>query len=253
VPVRDTSPDFSPDLARDGATDGAQDVRSDVDVSTERTDAQRDFGGIAEPYVWVVIQDTEQKACSTNGPGADIDAVAKMDATGAVTGWGMIGKAFFTPNPLGNACENVDCSGGNCKYAAISKTFTEAELVARTEGPVDGQMRTGIGDDVGYLSLNAGILQIQIGDAVTGAGPAQAIKAGDWIAVYEVDQTYPEKGYAPSACVCAPEHYTVSLQTASGKVVQLRASRLESANATACEALTATSLEGCGTTVFAVP
>jgi hypothetical protein len=165
----------------------------------------------------------------------------------------MRGKATFTPNPLGNACENVECSGGNCKYAAISKTFTEPDLVARTEGPVDGQMRTGIGDDVGYLSLNAGILQIQIGDAVTGAGPAQAIKAGGWIVVYEVDQTYPENGYAPSACVCTPEHYTVSLQTASGKVVQLRASRLESANATACEALTATSLEGCGTTVFAVP
>jgi hypothetical protein len=206
---------------------------------------------VVEPYIWVVIQDTEQKACTTNGPGADIDAIAKVDSVGNAIGWGMIGKATFTPNPGGNACENVDCAGGNCKYSAISKTFTEAELVARTEGPSDGQVKA-VGDDVGYFSLNAGTLQIQIGDAITGAGPAQTLKSGDYLAVYEVDKWYVDQGYAPATCSCLPEHYTVSVQTATGKTVQLIASRIESANST-CEALTLTSVEGCGTTVFVVP
>jgi hypothetical protein len=200
---------------------------------------------VVEPYVWVVIQDTEQKACSTNGPGADIDAVVKMDDKGVVTGLGMIGSAAFTPNPGGNACENVDCSGKNCKYAAIGTTFDQADLVARTEGPANGVVKA-VGDDVGYFSLNAGTLQLQIGGALTGAGPAQSIKTGDFIVVYEVDKTYVD---ASNACVCAPEHFTVSLQTATGKSLALIPSRIETANTTC--SLSAT--EGCGTTVFAVP
>src|SRR5512138_3601691 len=66
---------------------------------------------VADPYVWVVIQDTEQKACSTNGPGADIDAVALMSSAGAIIGWGMTASAHYTPNSLGYACANADCRG----------------------------------------------------------------------------------------------------------------------------------------------
>jgi hypothetical protein len=201
-----------------------------------------------DPYVWVVIQDTEQKACTTNGPGSDIDAVAKLDAAGNVLGYGM--NATYTANPLGNACENTDCNGKNCKYAAISKTFTPDNLVKRTEGPVDGQVND-VGDDVGYFSLNAGTLSIQIGN-LNGTGVAQELKSGDWIAVYEVDKSYIEAGAAATTCVCAPEHYTVSLQSKTGaKVLPLKPALYNEYN-TAC-VLSATSTEGCGSTTFAVP
>jgi hypothetical protein len=195
----------------------------------------------ADPYVWVVVQDTEQKACTTNGPGTDIDAVAKVDKNAIPYAWGK--NASFTPNRLGNACDGCGSSGtADCKYAAISKTFTEADLVARTEGPADAQVNA-VGNDVGYFSLNAGTLQIQLADANTGV--LQTINSGDWIAVYEVDMTY----YATAVA----DHFTVSLQNADGKkVLPLKPVTLNPAN-TACAALAATSTDGCGTTVFAVP
>ncbi|MBN2576910.1 MAG: hypothetical protein JXP73_20270 [Deltaproteobacteria bacterium] len=208
-----------------------------------------DTGPAPDPYVWVVIQDTEQIACSTNGPGTDIDGVALYDATG-VLGVGMIGSALFTANPLGNACDNADCAGSNCKYAAISLTFTPEDLVARTEGPADATVEEVL-SDTGYFSLNAGTLQMQIGDA-NGLPPAKALKSGDYIKVYEVDQSYIASGAAYSGCTCGPEHYTVALQTAAGALVQLTAVQLDPYNTT-CTALTATSIEGCGSTVFMVP
>jgi hypothetical protein len=205
-----------------------------------------------DPYIWVVIQDTEQVACSTTGPGSDIDAVAKLDATGKPLGWGRKTTAAYTPNPKGYACDNVDCAKGNCKYAANSSTFTQADLVARTEGPADATVGSGTADDTGYFSLNAGALSIQIGD-ITGGGIGQELKSGDWIAVYEVDKTYIDSKAAPASCSCLPEHYTVSLQSASGaKILPLTPRTLSDSNTT-CAALTATSTEGCGTTVFGVP
>ena len=208
-------------------------------------------GGIADPYVWVVIQDTEQVACTTNGPGADIDAVELVSSTGTPLGWGLKGSASFTKNKAGNACENADCSKGNCKYAAISTTLDPADLVARTEGVQDGLVNPTT-DDVGYFSLNAGTLQIQIGD-LTGVGTAQAIKKGDQIQVYEVDQKYITDGYAPATCSCLPEHYTVSVQTALGVTKVLTPTLIDSKDNTTCAALTATSTEGCGSTLFVVP
>jgi hypothetical protein len=205
---------------------------------------------VTDPYIWVVIQDTEQKACTTNGPGSDIDAVAKLDANSIPVGWGRIGTAKYTPNPLGYACDNVDCSGGNCKYAANSSTFPQADLVARTEGPADAVVNAST-NDTGYFSLNAGTLSIQIGD-VTGAGIGQELKSGDWIALYEVDQTYIASGAAPASCSCLAEHYTVSLQSASGSLVLPLKPAVYNPLNTAC-ALTAASTEGCGTTVFGVP
>jgi hypothetical protein len=205
---------------------------------------------VTDPYIWVVIQDTEQVACTTNGPGSDIDAVAKLDASSKPIGWGRIGTAKYTPNPAGYACDNVDCAGGNCKYAANSSTFSQADLVARTEGPADAVVNAAT-SDTGYFSLNAGTLSIQIGD-VTGKGIGQELKSGDWIAVYEVDQTYIAAGAAPTSCSCLPEHFTVSLQSASGsKVLPLKPATYDALNA-ACT-LTATSTDGCGTTVFGVP
>jgi hypothetical protein len=200
-------------------------------------------------YAWVVIQDTEQVACATNGPGADIDAVVLYDATG-VRGTGLRSSAVYTANALGYACANADCAGQNCKYAANGLTYTEADLVARTEGPADATVDATLAD-TGYFSLNAGTLQLQIGDA-TGAGLAQALKSGDYIKVYEVDQSYIASGAAFAGCTCAPEHYTVAVQTAAGATVQLKAVQLDAYNTT-CTALAATSVEGCGSTVFMVP
>ncbi len=208
---------------------------------------------VADPYVWVVVQDTEQNACTTNGPGADIDAVAKTDIHGTPVGWGLLNSAKFIPNPGGTACDNVNCPKSNCKYASISSTFTEADLVSRTEGPQDATV-SATGDDTGYMSLNAGTLEIQIGDAVTGAGPARAIVSGDYITVYEVDQTYITSGAAPATCTCAPEHYTVSIENADGsKILPLQPVLLLPDNADSCDSLTADPTHGCGTTTFMVP
>ena len=215
------------------------------------TSGTPEAGTSPDPYTWIAVQDTEQKACTTVGPGADIDAVALVSQTGAMLGYGKIGTAVFTVNPMGNACENVDCSGGNCKYAAISKTFLGETLVGYTEGPPDGLVQA-VGDDAGYLSLNAGTLQIQVGD-VTGTGPAKPLQSGDYIQVFEVDKTYIASGSAPATCSCLPEHFTVFLQTASGSLLSLAPVVIDQAWNTTCTALTALSTEGCGTTMFQVP
>lgn len=205
---------------------------------------------VTDPYVWVSIQDTEQVACTTNGPGADIDAVGKMDATTAkVVAWGK--SARFIKNPLGNACDNADCSGGNCKYAAISTTFSEAVLVARTEGAADATVSE-TADDTGYFSLNAGTLQLQLADATTGA--VVPLKSGDWLVVYEVDQTYITSKAAYPGCKCAPEHYTVTIENATGtKMLELMPSRIDTTTNAACAVSTVDPHDGCGTTVYAVP
>lgn len=246
----------SNDLTDDAGTIIAPPPGADAAVTVPGADAAVTVPGTdagtttvdPDPYVWVVIQDTEQKACTTNGPGSDIDAVAKLAADGTVLGWGT--NATYTANPAGNACENADCNGKNCKYAAISKTFTPEELVKRTEGKVNGQVND-VGDDVGYFSLNAGTLSIQIGN-LNGTGLAQELKSGDWIAVYEVDKSYIDSGAAGATCVCAPEHYTVTLQSQTGTKVLPLSPALYNPSNTACT-LTATSTEGCGSTTFAVP
>jgi hypothetical protein len=202
----------------------------------------------ADPYVYVVIYDREAKACNTNNPGADIDAVALARGS-AIVGWGLTGSSYFIPNPSGDACTNAECNGANCKYAYNGTYFTEATLRPRTEGPPDAVVNAST-DDVGYFSLNGGTLQIQIGNTV-GGGVAQEIKTGNYVYVYEVDQTYVTAAYP--TCTCAPEHYTVKVMSASGLLVKdLRPAALSAENAT-CAALTALSTEGCGTTTFVVP
>jgi hypothetical protein len=220
-----------------------------------------DTAPVAEPLVWLSIQDTEQVACTTNGPGTDIDAVELYDATG-VLGVGLIGSAIFTKNPGGWACPADTCGSSgiaDCKYAANSDTYTQADLVARTEGPADAQVNASTAD-VGYFSLNAGTLEIKIGDPL-GNPPAQVLKSGDYIKVFEVDKSYVASGAAFSGCACAPEHYTVTALSATGTTqVKLVAVQLDPNNtapldteANACAPLAAGALEGCGSTVFMVP
>jgi hypothetical protein len=217
-----------------------------------------DTAPVAEPLVWLSIQDTEQVACATNGPGTDIDAVElyTASATGAtiVLGVGMTGSARFTPNPGGEACPKGTCGSSgtsDCKYASNSATFTLADLVARTEGVADAEVNETT-SDVGYFSLNAGTLQIKIGDP-TGLPPAQTLKSGDYIKVFEVDKSYVASGAAYATCTCAPEHYTVTAMSATGNTQVKLIAQLLDPNNTACTALTAGSVEGCGSTVFVVP
>jgi hypothetical protein len=224
-----------------------------VPVTLDTGPVATDTAPLAEPLVWLSIQDTEQAACATNGPGTDIDAVELYDATG-VLGVGLIGSAKFTKNPGGWACDTDTCGSkgtADCKYAANSDTYTVADLAARTEGPADATVDATLAD-TGYFSLNAGTLEIKIGDP-TGLPPAKTLNSGDYIKVFEVDQSYVASGAAYAACTCAPEHYTVTALSATGNtVVKLLAVQLD-ANNTTCTPLTATSTEGCGSTVFVVP
>jgi hypothetical protein len=239
TPNPDTAPAPTPDAAPPA-----------IDTATPAIDTAVP---VAEPLVWLSIQDTEQAACATNGPGADIDAVELYDVTG-VLGVGLVGSARFKQNPGGWACATDTCGSSgtsNCKYAANSDTYTVADLVARTEGPADATV-SATASDTGYFSLNAGTLEIQIGDP-TGQPPLKTLKSGDYIKVFEVDQSYVASGAAYSGCTCVPEHYTVTALSQSGNtIVKLKAVQLD-ANNTTCAALGATSTEGCGSTVFVVP
>jgi hypothetical protein len=204
-----------------------------------------------DPYVYVVIQDTEQVACNTNGPGVDVDAVALENAAGAILGYGKVGTAKYTANPQGDACPTCN-SGKVCKYAANGGTFTVADLQSRTEGPADATV-SATADDTGYFSLNAGTLQIKIG-AVDGTGALLQPTSGQFIYVYEVDQTYVTSGAAYAACTCAPEHFTVMLQTASGAYsAPLKPYAPAADNAALCAANLGTAADGCGSSMFAIP
>jgi hypothetical protein len=203
-----------------------------------------------DPYLYVVIQDTEQVACNTNGPGVDVDAVALQDsdAAGTVLGYGKVGTAKYTANPGGDACALCNTTKP-CKYAANGGLFTVADLQTRTEGLPDGVVNATT-DDQGYFSLNAGTLQIKIG-AVDGTGAALQPKSGQFIYVYEVDQGYVT---ATNGCTCAPEHFTVRLQTASGAYsAQLKPYAPSAANAALCTANPGTAVDGCGSSVFLIP
>jgi hypothetical protein len=209
-------------------------------------------------YDMVSIVDMETTrdlfVCSaTNGPGSDIDAVALIRGA-ATIGYGLIGSAKFTvADPATSmACVEGKCSGatGDCKYSSVSGKFTQANLVARTEGKFDAVVNSDT-DDVGYFSLNGGALQIQIGDQ-TGAGLPQSILAADKIKVFEVDKTY---ATATNGCVCTPEHYAVYIQdsTGVGADILLTASEYNAANSAVCNAAPGVGDYGCGTTTFLVP
>jgi hypothetical protein len=225
-------------------------------VDTNLSDAGGDAstGPAAKRYTFVSIVDLERKAdanfsCSeTNGPGSDIDAVALL-RDGKVVGYGLAGSVAFARGGTADECANSACSSGNCKYASISSTFSEADLVARTLGPPDAVVNKS-SDDKGYLSLNGGTLQLQIGDT-SGKGSAQTFKSGDQIKVFEVDQA--QKTDA-NGCVCKPEHYQVIIQDKDGSSLALKPVQFIPENSDVCgTAPGPNDFYGCGTTAFAVP
>ena len=203
------------------------------------TDGSTSETGAGAGYTYVFIRDREFEqptfSCgASDAPGTDIDTVGLI-RNNTVVGYTMKGSAAFTPENV--ACAPTDCIGGNCKYASSSTTFTQTDLVSRTEGPPDAVVNQS-GDDTGFLSLNGGSLQFQIGDLL-GNGPAQTIRSGDQIKVFEVDPT--------------PAHYQLWVQNGSTSL-QLNPAQFDPANSATCGATPAPGATlGCGTTVFAVP
>ena len=218
-------------------------VVSEGAIDGGATDASTPETGAAAGYTYVFIRDEEFAqptfSCSaSDAPGADIDAVALIRSD-TVVGYAMKDSAAFTPENV--ACAPADCAGGNCKYASSS-------LVPRTEGPPDAVVNQATGDS-GYMALNGGSLQFQIGD-VLGNGPAQSILSGDHLKVFEVDQSYKTNS---NGCVCTPAHYQLWVQNGAGSL-QLKPSQFDPVNSSACGATPAPGdTLGCGTTVFAVP
>ena len=226
---------------------------SAAQVSEVTTDGGVTDGATADTvpgYAYVVISDVEFQqptfSCSTtNAPGTNIDAVALIRKSIAV-GYLMKDTATFT---VGNAaCAPADCSGGDCTYASPTSTTSETELVSRTEGPPDAVVH-GPTNGSGYMSLNGGSLQFQIGD-VLGNGPPQTILSGDQIKVFEVDQSYKT---ATNGCICTPAHYQLWVQNAATSL-QLNPVQFDPANSNTCGAAPSPGYQlGCGTTAFAVP
>jgi hypothetical protein len=205
-------------------------------------------GGTA--YKWIAIFDDDlMPVCTGSGPGADIDSVDLLRGADVI-GVGLKTSPMFVASapggPTNTPCNT--CGGATCKYSGM----TAAD---RAGGIQDGKVNE-VGDDIGYISLNAGLLWIQVGQA-NGNGPAQDIKSGDKIIVHEVDKTYIDDGSAFAGCGCAPEKYTVFAYQQMGQVagrVQLKPVKYREKN-TACGAVTpaASETKGCGTTDFTVP
>jgi len=222
-------------------------VTADAGIATDSSTSDSDA---ASGYNYVFIRDLEALqstfSCSaTKAPGTDIDAVALI-RKGQAVGYLMKGSAVFEAESV--ACSPADCSGSDCTYASSSSTIGQTDLISRTEGPPDAVIH-GSTNDTGYMALNGGSLQFQIGD-VRGDGPAQTISSGDRIKVFEVDQSYKTTS---NGCVCTPAHYQLWVQDSAGSA-PLDPAQFDPANSATCGATpSAGDHLGCGTTVFAVP
>ena len=108
--------------------------------------------------------------------------------------------------------------------------------------------------DTGYISLNAGVFWVQVGQA-NGNSPAQEIRSGDTVIVREVDQVYMAEGATSWSPAPASPRNTRSTPTFTRDVnatrVQLMPTTYRTENQSACGAV-ANDL-GCGTTDFTVP
>ena len=190
----------------------------------------------APVYTYLVIYDSEKPDCSTNGPGADIDAI-QLERGGSVVGVGLIGSSDYAasnPNSVGTCTmcgKNADkpCSHGGDQCSCADSAM----------GAPDAKLYCGATVDVGYVSLNGGSLQFAFGDA-TGAGTAVALKSGDKIKVWEVDETFTHVDNETCAKPLA-EKYEVWARTAKG--VDMGSIKL----------VTSAGADGNGVTEFVVP
>jgi ferredoxin len=216
-----------------------------------RADARPPDTAAAAAYRWIaIVDDNKSPMCNATGPGADIDSVDLVRGGGSPIGVGLRGSAAFVDNPAGFP-SNVPCTG--CGAAMAMCPHSGAQAAARIEGIPDGKSYQTM-TDTGYISLNAGLLWVQIGQA-NGNTPAQDIKAGDTVVVHEVDKTYLEDGSAEAGCGCDPEKYLVYAYVAKDLTsarIQLKPTMYRPLN-TACGAISASTEVGCGTTTFSVP
>jgi len=245
------------DTGEDMSTDGAAGVGGGGTGGSGGTGGKApDAGGTPDgssggtAYKWIAIFDDEKvPACTGSGPGADIDSVDLFRGSGTAIGVGLKGSAIYSdmqPGASNTPC--TSCNGAACKYSGTA-------IAIRSEGIPDGHVYQSM-DDTGYISLNSGVLWVQIGQA-NGNTPAQDIKSGDTIVVHEVDKTYIDEGTAFAGCLCTPEKYTVFAYQQMGQAagrVQLKPVKYRDKNAD-CGGVTpgAAETKGCGTTDFTVP
>jgi hypothetical protein len=206
-------------------------------------------GGAAKMYSYIAIFDNDKTpvCADSSGPGADIDSVELRRGSSNI-GAGLVGSAMYSTQPGGTPCTMCGSMMTACAYSGSA-------AAARAEGQPNGKVMA-TGADIGYIALNAGVLWLQIGQA-NGNGPAQMIRSGDIVTVYEIDKDFQAQGemYAPASCLCTPEKYTVFAYMDPSDAtsrVQLVPTGYRSANTTACGATPSGNL-GCGTTTFSVP
>ena len=198
-----------------------------------------DTGG-GKTFTWIAIVDDKAPTCGGTGPGADIDSVDLRHAGSmSVSGVGLKGSATLTTQTGATACT---CSGGACPYSTSA-------VAERVEGVKDAMSYTTAGmADTGYVSLNGGVIWLQIG-SIIGGNPAQGIVSGDTLTVNEVDKDYGFEG-----CTCLPEKYSVWAYVDKADEttkVQLSPSKFREANMMTCGAVSGTL--GCGTSDFVIP
>jgi hypothetical protein len=208
----------------------------------------------AASYKWIAIFDetttpSVPMCAATSGPGADIDSVDLLRG-GSVIGVGLRGSAVFS-----QARTDVSvspCTG--CGSQMRPCTHSDATQAFYAEGIQDARTMLE-GTDMGYISLNTGVIWLKIGQA-NGNAPEQEIRSGDTVIVREVDKWYLANGDAYAGCECPAEKYSVYAYVEMGNAstrVQLRASRYRVENVMECGASPGTSSLGCGTTDFTVP
>ena len=210
--VGDTS--LTDGTGADTTADGGGDANTaDSAGSDSNADAGSDAGA-ATGYAAVVVWDKSADPAFVNGkcgssPGADIDAI------GLIRG----GKLIAVGKP------------GTANYAAstVSTCTNKKNIASTVEGALNGHVYAAMPDD-GYLSLNGGSVELQLGACKTGttittcdgAGDVVRVQSGDDIVLYEVDTSYkagsssPAAGNAYDGCICYADEYELDVRLSVG-------------------------------------
>lgn len=189
--------------ADDATSDTTQGTDTTIDTNTDTTTPPTEYKSI------VIFDKSEDPVC-TKSPGMDFDAIGAWR-----------GNTFLGVGRVGSA--NIATSGSKCPD-------NDKNIPSSAEGPVNGKVFADK-PDTGYVSLNGGSLELEIGACTNGAstafdcdgkGALVALKSGDELDIYEVDTTYKpgsgsdRDGFAYSGCACYADEFTVNLRTAKG-------------------------------------
>jgi hypothetical protein len=205
--------------ATDDATASDSTVADTTGADTTAGDTTTADTTTKQTFKSVLIFDKSEDPTFVNGkcgssPGSDIDAIAlwrKIGTTWTLMGVGKAGSANYDTSKA-STCDN------------------KKNIPASSEGPINGKVFKS-NPDTGYISLNGGSLELQIGacqsatedeSTCDGAGAIVDIMDGDQLDVFEVDKTYLptgeglQKGFAYDGCVCYADEYQVMLRTEKG-------------------------------------